>query len=101
MGAEQPRAQLALRARLERSRENFRESLPAITGRPHERQRFSMVTMDCEMAFMDGDEATKKAREAGYTGPIAMVSGNAFTPAQKADLLKLGVTANWSNPIAL
>ena len=54
---------------------------------------YSMVFMDRQMPVMNGDEATEKARENGYTLPIVMVSGDNFSPVERTTLKRRGVTA--------
>ena len=54
---------------------------------------FSLVFMDKQMPVMNGDEATERARAAGYTGAIVMVSGDSFEPDEKVEMAAGGVTA--------
>ena len=53
---------------------------------------YSIVFMDRQMPVMNGDEATEKARELGYTLPIVMVSGDNFSPIERTTLKRRGVT---------
>ena len=45
------------------------------------------------MPNLNGDEATWQARQAGYQGPIVMVSGDTFEPCEANVLKKQGITA--------
>ncbi|RMF14985.1 MAG: response regulator [Gammaproteobacteria bacterium] len=50
-----------------------KQALEAIRSDP---ERYQLVLTDVEMPHMDGLEATRKMREAGYTGPIYALTGN-------------------------
>merc|ERR1719362_2033544 len=54
---------------------------------------YSIVFMDRQMPVMNGDDATEKARDNGYTLPIVMTSGDTFEASEKTALKRRGITA--------
>jgi CheY-like chemotaxis protein len=54
------------------------------------RKRYSLVAIDRQMPGINGDVATSLARDAGYTGPIALVTGDVFDQTQVNRLLSDG-----------
>jgi CheY-like chemotaxis protein len=65
---------------------------------PTERRPFDVILMDFVMPVMDGPTATKRIREAGYTGLIVGVTGNVLED-DKANFIAHGADAVLTKPL--
>ena len=60
------------------SAENGRVAIEKIEAAEQAGQPFDLVTMDMQMPVMDGYEATRRLRKAGYKKPIIAVTAHAM-----------------------
>ena len=61
---------------------------------------YDLILMDCQMPGMDGFEATRTLRAAGWTRPIVALTANA-TPADRAECIAAGMDGFTSKPLTL
>ena len=61
---------------------------------------FDLILMDCQMPGMDGFEATRTLRAAGWTRPIVALTANA-SPADRAECMTAGMDDFTSKPLTL
>ena len=63
-------------------------------------ESYDLILMDCQMPGMDGFEATRTLRAAGWTRPIVALTANA-TPADRAACMAAGMDDFTSKPLTL
>lgn len=73
------------------------QAVEAIVDAP---DAFDLILMDCQMPGMDGFEATRTLRAAGWTRPIVALTANA-TPADRAHCMAAGMDDFTSKPLTL
>jgi CheY-like chemotaxis protein len=78
--------------------ENGKEAIEKVFAAIEADQMFDTILMDIQMPVIDGFSATRKLREAGYTGVIIALTANAMEGA-KEKCLECGCDAYVSKPI--
>mgnify|MGYP003882069793 FL=1 len=73
------------------------QAVEAVVDKP---DAYDLILMDCQMPGMDGFEATRTLRAAGWTRPIVALTANA-TPADRAECMAAGMDDFTSKPLTL
>ncbi len=72
---------------------NGQEAVDAVA-----KQKYSLILMDIQMPIMDGLEATRRIREAGYTMPIIAMTAHAMLDDKDASM-SAGMNAHLTKPL--
>ncbi len=72
---------------------NGQEAVDAVAN-----QKYSLILMDVQMPIMDGLEATRRIREAGYTMPIIAMTAHAMLDDKEASM-SAGMNAHLTKPL--
>ncbi len=72
---------------------NGQEAVDAVS-----KQKYALVLMDVQMPIMDGLEATRRIREAGYTMPIIAMTAHAMLDDKEASM-SAGMNAHLTKPL--
>ncbi len=72
---------------------NGQEAVDAVS-----KQKYSLILMDIQMPVMDGLEATRRIREAGYTMPIIAMTAHAMIDDKEASM-SAGMNAHLTKPL--
>ncbi len=72
---------------------NGQEAVDAVA-----KQKYSLILMDVQMPVMDGLEATRRIREAGYTMPIIAMTAHAMLDDKEASM-SAGMNAHLTKPL--
>jgi CheY-like chemotaxis protein/two-component sensor histidine kinase len=81
-----------------RTRRNGQEALECVLASMNSERPFDAVVMDMQMPVMDGYEASRRLRKAGYEGTIVALTANAMRGDRKK-CLESGCTAYVRKPI--